>query len=131
MSGANVTINGGFNSQNGLVSIPSAYNMSINALLQSYLDGVSTSIGGSGGVGSIGFENNDVATNSVFTVAGSAATSGLEEITNFNSLGASASDSGSYGNIVASSYAATLVVQAPGNETITANSVTRAALFGA
>ena len=126
MAGANLTINGGFNSQTGLVSIPSALSSNLNQFLQQYLDGVSSSIMGS----TIGFENNDVASaNNDFTAG--PAVPGLEEITNTDSVGGTVAGSGSYANITASNYAKTLFVQAPGNATITANSVTSTAIFGA
>ena len=126
MSGANLTINGGFNAQTGLVSIPSALGTSLNQLLQQYLDGVSSSIMGS----TIGFENNDVAlVNNDFTAG--PAVPGLEEITNTDSVGGTVAGSGSYANITASNYAQTLFVQAPGNATVTASSVTGTAIFGA
>jgi len=124
MSGANLTINGGFNAHTGLVSIPSALGSTLNGLLQQYLDGVSSSIVG----GTIGFENNDIAANQDFT-AGLSSVPGLEEITDIDNAGASASG-GNNGTFFASNYAKTLYVQAPDNMTVTANSVTSTAIFG-
>ena len=124
MSGANLTINGGFNAHTGLVSIPSALGSTLNGLLQQYLDGVSSSIVG----GTIGFENNDIAANQDFT-AGLSSAPGLEEITDIDNAGASASG-GNNGTFFASNYAKTLYVQAPDNMTVTANSVTGTAIFG-
>jgi hypothetical protein len=129
MSDTNLTINGGFNSQNGLVSVPSAFGANVNDLLQTYLTGLSGSIMGSGGTGSVGFENYNVANGTDFTTG--PATPGLEEITNIGTDGVSTTGSGSYSGLVASDYAQSLVVQAPGDETITANAVTNFALFGA
>ncbi|OYV37215.1 MAG: hypothetical protein B7Z81_06325 [Acidocella sp. 20-61-6] len=79
--------------------------------------------------GSIGFENNNIFTTADYYAAGSITGSGLEEITNTDSVGvvSAGTVSGAY---TVSSTASTLAVQAPGAETITGSSTTGVAIFG-
>jgi len=123
MSGT-LTIGGGFNSQQGILPVPSNMSTSLNTLLQQYLDGVSSSVVG----GFLSFENYDVETGADFksTVTGA----GLEVFTNTDSVGSisSSSLSGSYS---VSAAATSVVVQAPGNTTLSGNGQTSTAIFGA
>jgi hypothetical protein len=131
-----LTIGGGFNSQNGVVSVPSAFPgsstdpNSINYVLQQYLLQIAESISvtGSGGAN---FINDDIVANptvsAIVTVAG--ANEELEEFTNTDSSGGvtAGSISGSYTVDPAATY---LAVQAPGNISLTGSATTSFALFG-
>ncbi|MDE2238494.1 MAG: hypothetical protein KGJ73_01020 [Rhodospirillales bacterium] len=127
MSGTSyLTVAGGgsTNLHSGVLSVPSTLGTTVNSLLQTYLDGVSGSVAG----GSAGFENlNAIGTGG--TVAGSGSTF-LEEITNSDSTGASVG--GTFSGVVSVNPAATtLVVQYPGNLSLSGSSGTNLALFGA
>ncbi len=129
MSGS-LSITGGANATTGLVTVPSAFSGAatagggINALLQDYLNGVSSQLGGS-----MGLDNDDIASGGGdYTVSGTGGM--LQEFTNVDSTGGVAS--GSVTSSYLTPYGTNLVVEAPGSETITgANTATNFALFGA
>jgi hypothetical protein len=123
-----LTINGAYNSQNGLVGIGSNFGQNdlagataLNVALQEYLTGVSSSIIG----GYIGFINADIVGASTTTAAGANA---LEEFTNFNGSGVSTAGAASGSYTVASSVT-NLIVQAPGTESITGTAAVTNAIF--
>ena len=122
MSGSFVTIGGGFNGHNSVLSVPSSFPSAVNTMLQEYLNSVSSSVIG----GTAGFENNDVATGADLVTPGAAA---LEVISNMDTGGSTAA--GSPYNVTVSAGVATLVVEAPGNGTITGSSSTTSVTFGA
>lgn len=130
MAGATLTIGGAFNSQTGIVSVPSSFwgdtstAGSLNQLVENYLVSLTSSITG----GTYAFENNDIAGGGDF-VTGSGSGS-LEEFTNTDSSG-SVTGSSVNGAYTVSSGVTDVLVQAPGNMTLAGNSTTNDALFGA
>jgi len=142
MTGATLTIGGAFNSQVGIVSVPSSFlgdtsstSGSLNSLLENYLVSLTSSIQGSSTTGATyAFENNDVAAgpgNDFVTAPASGSVSGsLEEFTNTNSSGSvtGGSVSGAY---TVSSGVTDVMVQAPGNTVLVADPSVKFALFGA
>ena len=122
MSGSVVTVGGGFNGQSGVLSVPSNLPAAVNTLLQDYLNGISAAV--TSGVS--GFINDDVAANEIFTIAGGTA---LETITDTDSTGASVAGSGFY-NVTVAANVANLVVEVPGDSTVTGNSSIVSAIFG-
>ncbi len=125
MSGT-LTINGGFNGQSGLISIPAALPASIDTMLQSYLDGVSGSIVG----GTFGLDNFDAPDASSVT-AGSGAAGTIEEVTNTDGSGSVTSSSLSGASYTVGSATTLLAVQAPGDVNLTGDGQTSVAIFGA
>jgi hypothetical protein len=124
MSGSVVTIGGGFNGQNGILNVPSTgLPPTVNQMLQDYLTGVSLAVT----TGGAGFINDDVATNDLMTATGGA---GLEVISDTDVNGNVSPSAGPY-NIIASANATQLVVEAPGNGTITGSSNTTFVMLGA
>ena len=151
-AGATLTIGGAFNSHSGIVSIPSSFpgntstTGSLNHLLENYLVSLSDSIQG----GTYSFENNDIAggrdfkkterhasgehndhaDGRDFKKTEKHASGSFEELTNTNSNGkvTGSSVSGAY---KVSTGVTDLVVQAPGDVTLTGNGTTKFALFGA
>jgi len=133
MSGAILTISGAYNAQNGIIGVPSDFagttstTGSLNAALQSYLDGISASVTSS----QMGFINNDIvaSTPSTFisTVAGA---NTFEEFTNTDSAGDTVSGSVT-GSYTVSAGVTDVVVQAPGSETIAGTGSVTSALFSA
>ncbi|MBB5373893.1 beta strand repeat-containing protein [Acidocella aromatica] len=129
---ASLTIGGAFNSQAGIVSVPSSFlgttstSGSLNELLQNYLVSLTTSIQG----GAYGFENNDIAGGSDFSSVPSSVAGSFEEFTNTDSTGSvtGGTVSGAY---TVGSGITDVMVQAPGNVTLTGNGTTKFALFGA
>jgi len=151
-AGATLTIGGAFNSHSGIVSVPSSFSGnvstagSLNHLLENYLVSLNDSIQG----GAYSFENNDIAGGRGFKKterhasgedndhAGGRdfkkierhASGFFEEFTNTNQNGkvTGSSVSGAY---KVSTGVTDLVVQAPGDVTLTGNGTTKFALFGA
>jgi hypothetical protein len=135
MSGTvSLTVGGSFGGQTGVVTIPSSSlfgalstSGSLNALLQSYLGGITN---GSAD-GTVNFEINDVAGATTFgasaaTVAGAPS---FEAITDTDSAGGSTAGSGSYTATVAAGVT-DLAVQVPGNIALTGVGTTTKAIFG-
>jgi hypothetical protein len=108
----------------GLVSIPSALPSDINTTLQTLL----TAASGAVTAGALGLINVDQATNTTFssTVAGG----NLLEYTNTDSLGAVGTGGITTGAFTVGSGIDALIVQAPGDFSITGNGTTSVALFG-
>ncbi|MGO9817762.1 MAG: beta strand repeat-containing protein [Acidocella sp.] len=129
---ATLTIGGGFNSQTGIVSVPSSFpgststSGSFNQILQNYFVSLSASLQG----GTYAFENNDIVGGSDFFTVPASASGFFEEFTNTDSNGSVTGGSVSGAYTVATDVT-DLVVQAPGNVTLTGNGTTRYALFGA
>jgi hypothetical protein len=121
----NLTIAGGNSTQSGIVPVPSNLPTSFNTTLQSYLNTLSTSIAG----GDITFINNNIAGTSVYSITGSSSVGGVEELTNTDSTGAVSPGSVS-GAFTTNGGVSTLIVQAPGDETVTGNGNTSVATFG-
>ncbi|MDR3505353.1 MAG: hypothetical protein P4L52_03820 [Acidocella sp.] len=127
-----LTIGGAFNSQAGIVSVPSGFSGdtstsgSLNQLLQNYLVSLTTSIQG----GTYGFENNDIAGGTNFSSVPSSVSGSFEEFTNTDSVGGvtGTSVNGAY---TVSTGVTDVLVQAPGDVTLTGNGTTKFALFGA
>lgn len=126
MSGSFLTVAGG-NTQTSYVSVQSSLPSDVNGLLQSYLTNITNNIWD----GKQSYIYNNVANKEVVSGVGTDSASGtFESITNVDSHGNSVAGSGSY--VVSIPSAVTqLVVQAPGNETVTGSSATTFALFGA
>ena len=132
MSASQLTIGGAFNGTTGIVSVPSAFvgavstPGSINNLLQDYLNNLT------GGVttGAVSFENNDVMGGLNLTVPGTGST-GFEEFTNTDSVGAVTSGSISGGAYTVSPNVNYLAVEAPGTFSLGGAASTSFALFGA
>jgi len=136
-----LTIGGGFNGQNGVVSVPSTFAGdsttpgSINYALQQYLLAIAQNIS-TGGSSGTNFINYNVVTSpgSEYTV-NSAGSTTFEEFTNTNADGSQAPGSvpggASYYDIAPTVTA--LAVQAPGNLTLNGGTApsTTFALFGA
>ncbi|MBU6448654.1 MAG: hypothetical protein KGQ26_03420 [Rhodospirillales bacterium] len=128
MSGTSyLTVAGGgtANIHSGVLSIPSSLGTTVNSLLQTYLDGVSGSVGAA----TAGFENYNAVNGAIASVGG-AGINFLEEITNTDSVGNTVSGAPLGGVVSVNPAATTLVVQAPGNLTISGSSSTSAAVFG-
>ena len=133
-AGATLTIGGAFNSQKGIVSVPSSFPghtwdpSSLNQALQSYLGLLTEAIQG----GTYAFENSDIAGGGNFvTVPSSGSVSGsFQEFTNTNSSG-SVTGGPVNGAYTVSAGVTDLLVQAPGNVTLAGNDSTNFALFGA
>ncbi len=125
---ASLTVIGGQSSGvlTGLVSVPSALPSDINTTLQIFLSAASGSI--EGGSPTLGLINDDLANSTTFN--SSIAGANLLELTNTDSLGAVSGSSVSATYNVGASVDA-LIVQAPGDFTITGNGTTSVALFGA
>jgi hypothetical protein len=131
MSGL-LTVNGGYNGTNGLLPVPTKFTAafgesSIATALQNYLNVVSTLLP-AGGASSfeIGFENDDIATGTVYSVSGSGA-GALVNITNTDTGGATAPSANV--NLTVPSITTTLVVQDPARVSITGSDSTSLALF--
>jgi len=133
MAGAMLTIGGAFNSQVGIVSVPSSFlgdtsstSGSLNYLLEKYLVSLTSSIQG----GTYAFENNDIAASSDFSSVPASVSGSFEEFTNTDTVGgiSTVSANGSYS---VSSGVTDVVVQAPGDVTLAGNGTTKFALFGA
>ncbi len=135
MSGTtSLTVGGSPYTPSGIVSIPSAFSSvgagaGVNGLLQAYLDGISSSIDGPIS-NLVGLINDDVALGTVYTTPGSSGFAFME-ITNTDSVGNTVAGSGTYPGIVVPANVLGLVVQAPGNSSVTGNGNTLFALFGA
>lgn len=138
VSAAGLTVGGSPNLATGIVTIPSAFSSvgggsAINGLLQSYLNGISSSISASvpGATPAVGLINNDLTAGSVYTVAGS--TSAIfEEFTNTDSVGGvSTLNGGPFPGLAVAANVTNLVVEAPGRSVIAGNGNTSLALFGA
>ncbi|MDD2703860.1 MAG: hypothetical protein PHU07_00780 [Acidocella sp.] len=123
MSGAVLTINGAYNGQTGILGVPSNFEGetstqgSLNAALQSYLDGISASITS----GQMSFMNYDIVGGSVYSSAATVpGAKTFEEFTNVDSAGgvSTALASGSY---TVNPGVTDIVVQAPGSETVAGN----------
>ncbi|MDE1906697.1 MAG: hypothetical protein KGH75_09655 [Rhodospirillales bacterium] len=128
MSGTSyLTVSGGgtSNIHSGILSVPSSLGTTVNSLLQTYLDGVSASVN----AGSAGFENYNAVNGAIASIGGSGINY-LEEITNTDSVGNTVSGAPFGGVVTVNPAATTLVVQAPGNLSISGSSVTGVALFG-
>lgn len=129
---ASLTIGGAFNSQTGIVSVPSSFlgttstSGSLNQLLQNYLVSLTSSIQG----GTYAFENNDIASGADFSTVPGSVTGSFEEFTNTDSLGSVTGGTVSGAYTVASGVTDVLV-QAPGDVTLAGNGTTNFALFGA
>ena len=129
MSGTSyLTVAGGgtANIHSGILSVPSSLGSTVNSLLQTYLNGVTTAVN----AGTEGFANYNAVNGTVVSVSGSGS-SYLEEITNTDSVGASVAGAPLAGVISVNSAATDLVVQAPGSLTVSGSSTTNFALFGA
>jgi len=132
MSGATLTIGGAFNSQHGIVSVPSSFlgdtstPGSLNQLLENYLVSLTNSIQG----GTYAFENNDIAGGGNFFSVPASYSGGFVEFTNTDSNG-SVTGSSVNGAYTVVSGATDVVVQAPGDVTLAGNGTTKFALFGA
>ena len=138
VSTVGLTVGGSPNLATGIVTIPSAFSSvgggsAINGLLQSYLNGISSSISASvaGATPAVGLINNDLTAGSVYTVAGS--TSAIfEEFTNTDSVGGvSTLNGGPFPGLAVAANVTNLVVEAPGRSVIAGNGNTSLALFGA
>jgi hypothetical protein len=133
---ASLTVSGGWNGQNGLITVPSSTVWggattagSINYVLQQYLNTLNTSITG----GSVGFENNDVGGGSDFSVPGTvtgAGGYGLYEITNTDNNG-NVNGSTLNGSYTVPGDAAEFIAQAPGNYSVTGNTAADLVFLGA
>ena len=128
-----LTVGGSPFTNTGIVSIPSAFSSvgagaGVNGLLQSYLDGISTSI--AGGPPVLSLFNNDIAAGTTYSVAGSGG-SVYEEITNTDSVGGTVAGGGVYRGLVVPATVVDLVVEVPGKSVITGNGATSLALVGA
>jgi hypothetical protein len=122
MSGGTSTITGSPNAQGGIVGVPSNFTPAVNALLQTYLDGLAGSITG----GTAGFENYDLATGNSYS---NAVSGGLEQFSNVDSTGAAGGTVS--GSAIVDPAATDVVVSAPGDVTLTGNGQTSVAVFGA
>jgi hypothetical protein len=131
MSGL-LTVNGGYNGTNGLLPVPTSFtgalgDSSIATALQNYLNVISTSLQAGGAPNNlIGFENDDIATGTVYSVSGSGA-GALVDITNTDTTGGTAS-SGNV-NVTVPGITTNLVVEDPARVSITGSSSTSLALF--
>lgn len=129
---ASLTIGGAFNSQAGIVSVPSSFlgtastSGSLNQLLQNYLVTLTSSIQG----GTYAFENNDIAGGGDFSTVPSSVSGSFEEFSNTDTVGAvtGGTVSGAY---TVSTGVTDVMVQAPGDVTLAGNGTTNFALFGA
>lgn len=138
VSTVGLTVGGSPNLATGIVTIPSAFTSvgggsAVNGLLQAYLNGISSSISASvaGATPAGGLINNDLATGSVYTVAGSTGNV-FEEFTNTDSVGGvSTLSAAPYTGLTVAANATNLVVEVPGKSVITGNGKTSLALFGA
>lgn len=127
-----LTIGGAWNGQTGVVSVPSALlfgaktdTASLNGLLQSYLNGITTGILGS----TVNFDNNDLASGTTATHAASIGGAPTAELfSNIDSTGASAAGSNYSASVLAG--VTDIAVQAPGNVSLTGVGATTKALFG-
>ena len=134
MSGStSLTVGGSPYTQIGIVSIPSAFASTgaaagFNSLLQTYLNGISSSIAGA--TPSLGIIDDDVAKGTVYSVTGSSGNA-FEEITNTDSIGGTVAGGGTYTGITVAPNVTGLLVQVPGKSVITGNGKTSLALFGA
>ncbi|MDE1895618.1 MAG: hypothetical protein KGH91_00945 [Rhodospirillales bacterium] len=120
-----VSGSGTTNIHSGVLSIPSSLGTTVNSLLQTYLDGVSTSVT----AGIAGFENYNAVTGIPVSVSGSG-TNFLEEITNTDSVGASSGGSAS-GVVSVAAGVTDLVVQVPGIVSVDGVGSTTTAILGA
>ncbi|MGE4481570.1 beta strand repeat-containing protein [Acidocella sp.] len=127
MSGTSIlTVNGAYNGQTGLLSVPSALPQSVNTLLQGYLDGLAGSIGG----GEASYVNYNAATGMSVNGASVLSSSNfIEQITNVDSVGGTTSGSVS-GVVSVASGVTDLFVQYPGNITVAGVSTTDFVLLG-
>jgi hypothetical protein len=131
MSGSNLTVIGGHSSTQGLtglVTIPSGFTGALVTSLQSMLTADSNTVA----AGNANFENLNVAGQSgAKSATVGSFSSGILEITNTSSVGATTSGSASISLSENAGYT-TLIVQAPGDETITGNGGANALdIFGA
>ncbi len=130
MSGfTQLTVGGGYNGHLGVVSVPSSTiwgsastGTTINHSLQTYLGGVYQSI-----LGGAGFINSDIAGSSTVTAGGGASV--FQEFTNVNGTTSVVSGSVS-GSASVAGGTTDLLVEAPGNLTLTGSSNSTMALFG-
>jgi len=138
MSGvASLTVGGAFNGHTGVVTIPSSLLFgqpsaagSLNGVIQSYLMGITNGLAG----GTYDFTNTDLASTPQgnFTSAASVSASGsFQEFTNTDSAGGTLAGSGSYPGVVVAPGVTDLLVQTPGNVTLTGVASTTTATFGA
>jgi hypothetical protein len=137
MSGL-LTVNGGYNGTNGLLPVPTNFtaalgDSSIATALQTYLNAVSTSLPAGGAMSGgnpaflIGFENDDVAAGTAYSVSGSGP-GALVDITNTDTTGATVASANV--NLTVPSITTTLVVQDPARVSITGSDSTTLAVFG-
>ena len=130
MSGSLTVIGGHSSTQGltGLVTIPSGFTGAVVTSLQSLL----TADSGAVSTGSANFENLNVAgVNGAVGATVGAFSTGILEITNTSSVGATTAGAATVSATVPSGYN-TLVVEAPGAETITGNGATgMLVVFGA
>ena len=134
MSGTVLTIGGAFNGLTGVVSVPSSLlfgslsdTTSLNSQIQAYLGGITNAIA----TGGITFQNNNLAGNTDATQAATVAGAGsFEEFTNVSPTGVSAAGGGNYTASVTAGVT-DLVVQTPGNVTLTGAPTTSTVVFGA
>jgi hypothetical protein len=137
MSSTVLTIGGAFNGATGIVSVPSSLLFgqasvggTLNAQIQAYLGTITDGLAN----GTVDFQNSDLAAGTGGILAGSVGGGGsFEEFTNVtaDSTGASSAGSGSYPGEVVTNGVTSLVVQTPGNVTLTGVATTTNAIFGA
>ena len=130
MSGSLTVIGGHSSTQGltGLVTIPSGFTGAVVTSLQSLL----TAASGSVSTGSANFENLNVANvNGAVGATVGAFSTGILELTNTNSVGGTSAGPATVSATVPAGYN-TLVVEAPGSETISGNGATgMLVVFGA
>ncbi len=138
MSGvASLTVGGAFNGHTGVVTIPSSLLFgqpsaagSLNNVIQDYLTGI-----GSGLVsGSTNFINTDLAAGTQYVAAGSVAGTGsptFEEFTNTDTVGGTVAGSGNYPAATVAASVTDVLVQTPGNVTLTGVASTTTLTIGA
>jgi len=125
-----LTVIGGHSSTqglSGLVTISSGFTGTVLSSLQSLL----TAASGAVSTNAANFENLDVAglSGTQTATVGSATLPGVLDITNYNSLGATVAGAANIALTVPSGYN-TLLVQAPGSETLQGNGGNFLAVFG-
>jgi hypothetical protein len=129
LSGSLTVIGGHSSTQglSGLVTIPSGFTGTVLSSLQTLL----TAASGAVSTNAANFENLDVAglSGAQTATVGSATLPGVLDITNYNSLNATVAGAANIGLTVPGGYN-TLVVQAPGSETLQGNGGNFLAVFG-
>ncbi|WP_298216337.1 hypothetical protein [Acidocella sp.] len=121
-----ITINGAFNGQSGILTIPSALPDSINAFLNQYAGGMASSIYG----GMVGYADYNPALGDTVN-SGGPAFPAVFEISNFNSVGGITNGPAMTNSVSVPASATSLWVEFPGVVTVDGSAFTNLALFGA